>query len=197
MMGEDQRMPRLFASSGTPVAEGKGVSHGVQTPMGDVRFTATGAGREIATGQPERWRVGDNAWLEGWESAGLELERLTCKIAPEPALGKRCDGCWGVIWRFLAHQRSLVSRPLRGWRLPARAGLETPASFSSPSSSRPTPGRCTSARRTKMRSPIARATGRTRLGGGATDWRRRRADVCQHRRGHGGSPPYVLDAAVV
>src|SRR4051812_37985545 len=197
MMGENQRMPRLFASGGTPVAEGKGVSHGVQTPMGEVRFTASDDGREIATGQPERWRVGDNAWLEGWESAGLELERLTCKIAPELPLGKRYDGCWGVIWRFLAHQRSLVSRPLRGWRLPARAGLETPASFSSPSSSRPTPGRCTSARRTKMRSPIARATGRSRLGGGATDWRATTGRRMPPQQRPGRQPPVRVDAAVV
>jgi len=97
-------MPRLFASSGTPVAEGKGVSHGVQTPMGEVRFTASDDGREIATGHPERWRVGDNAWLERWESSGLELERLTCKIAPELPPGMRVDGCWGVMWRFLADQ---------------------------------------------------------------------------------------------
>src|SRR3954464_15001382 len=102
MMGENQRMPRLFASGGTPVAEGKGVSHGVQTPMGEVRFTASDDGREIATGQPERWRVGDNAWLERWESSGLELERLTCKIAPELPPGMRADGCWGAMWRFLA-----------------------------------------------------------------------------------------------
>src|SRR3954452_16069648 len=140
-MRENQRMPRLFASSGTPAAEGKGVIHGVQTPMGEVRVTASDDGREIATGRPERWRVGDNAWLERWESSGLELERLTCKIAPEFPPGMRVDGCWGVMWRSLADREIARLQPLRGWRRPARAGLETPATFLSPSSSRPTRGR--------------------------------------------------------
>src|SRR4051812_24407409 len=146
MMGENQRMPRLFASSGTPVAEGKGVSHGVQTPMGEVRFTASDDGREIATGHPERWRVGDNAWLERWESSGLELERLTCKIAPELPPGMRVDGCWGVMWRFLADQeiarfRWVPSAPLGcvSRRLPAnkRTSLARRRSGRAPPRARP------------------------------------------------------------
>ena len=97
-------MPRLFACSAARVVERTGVGEGVQTPFGTVTFTATANGLQVVAVQPDRWRVSDGAWLEHWETSGMELERLTCEFQPELPEGRRIDGCWGVIWRFLAHQ---------------------------------------------------------------------------------------------
>jgi hypothetical protein len=101
---EDRCVPRLFAGSAAWVAEGTGVDQGVPTPFGIVNCTATVGGQEVVAVDRERWRVSDIAWLERWESSGMELERLTCKLQPALPEGMRVDGCWGVLWRFLAHQ---------------------------------------------------------------------------------------------
>jgi hypothetical protein len=197
-MGENQRVPRLFASGGTPIAEGNGVSHGVQTPMGEVRFTASDGGRQIATGQPERWRVGDNAWLERWESSGLELERVTCKIAPELPPGKRVDGCWGVIWRLprRPRDRSSYGRCAVGGARAARVWRHRPVSCRPRVRDRHVAdahrhagrgcARRSSGRRDAPGSMVARPIGGLR-----------RADVCHRRRCRGGSPPVRVGAAVV
>ena len=66
-------MPRLFAASSTPVARGTSDSRGVHTPIGEVRFTASADGRDLATGHPDRWRGRDDVRVDRWESAGIEL----------------------------------------------------------------------------------------------------------------------------